>query len=301
MTDFLTRLAERTLGQSPLVQPLLGSRYATGPAAPLFPDIVGEEQVLVVERPADPAQTPMPRFPEEAPSTLESVLPRRVSDPHAASEATEAFAKGSQEFEKAAGPHEPLPPREVSKTQNSYRTTELAAASADPDASFSADSLRAHQSPPVRAPSAGTPDRRGEAAFSHAFLAPVALDTLVQANPSARLGEEAHAASLLLSPEPQEAVEARRGGMGVFDRSVVERAVRRAEVVRPQSAAISDHGEPISSANASGSPAIRVTIGRIEVRAILPPTPAAERAAPARAGPPLSLDEYLKQRSEGPR
>ena len=48
-------------------------------------------------------------------------------------------------------------------------------------------------------------------------------------------------------------------------------------------------------------PVIRVTIGRVDVRAEFPPA-AAPRPAPARrAAPALSLDDYLKQRSEGKR
>jgi hypothetical protein len=47
------------------------------------------------------------------------------------------------------------------------------------------------------------------------------------------------------------------------------------------------------------APAIRVSIGRIEVRATMPPPPmpAAQPAVSARPGPALSLDDYLKQRS----
>jgi len=40
-------------------------------------------------------------------------------------------------------------------------------------------------------------------------------------------------------------------------------------------------------------PVVRVTIGRVDVRAVLPPAPA-ERAAPQRA-PRMTLDEYLRQ------
>ena len=47
-------------------------------------------------------------------------------------------------------------------------------------------------------------------------------------------------------------------------------------------------------------PTIRVAIGRIEVRAITsPPTLPARQETPARPGPPLSLDDYLKQRNGG--
>jgi len=47
-------------------------------------------------------------------------------------------------------------------------------------------------------------------------------------------------------------------------------------------------------------PIVRVTIGRIEVRAEAPPT-GPPRKAPARPGPKLTLDAYLKERKEGRR
>ncbi len=55
---------------------------------------------------------------------------------------------------------------------------------------------------------------------------------------------------------------------------------------------------PMSRAQASAPPEIHVTIGRIEVRATLPPTPV-KRAAPAQ--PAASLEEYLRSRSGGKR
>jgi hypothetical protein len=53
-----------------------------------------------------------------------------------------------------------------------------------------------------------------------------------------------------------------------------------------------------SSELPSPPPTIRVTIGRIEVRAIMPPSPPT-RAKPVRPGPTLSLEDYLKQRNKG--
>lgn len=303
MTDFLTRLAERTLGLTPRVQPLLASRYAPGPAVPVFPNTFSEEQASTPTRLADPTQVPTPPSREGALSTLESVLPRGVSETHATSGATEAVAKTSLNSEKSAAldAQEPIPPRAVSKTHDSSRTTGLAASSAESAASPSAESLRGRPSQPVRAPSRASLDRRGETASAHPFLALAASDAMVQANQSAQHHEDLQAASLLLSPLPQVHLAETSGGRGVFDRLAVERAARRSDVVRPLPAAIAGQGEPISSANESGPPVIRVTIGRIEVRAILPPTPAAERPAPARTSPVLSLDEYLKQHSEAKR
>jgi len=46
------------------------------------------------------------------------------------------------------------------------------------------------------------------------------------------------------------------------------------------------------------APTIRVTIGRIDVRAVMP-TPGRPRSKPAERRPALLLDEYLKQRSGG--
>ncbi len=50
------------------------------------------------------------------------------------------------------------------------------------------------------------------------------------------------------------------------------------------------------AANASSEPSIRVTIGRVEVRAVFPPPPV-NRTPPQRSRPTMSLDEYLKRGS----
>jgi hypothetical protein len=51
------------------------------------------------------------------------------------------------------------------------------------------------------------------------------------------------------------------------------------------------------SGPAAPEPVIRVTIGRIEVRAFAPAAPAAPAARPA--APRLGLAEYLRRRGEG--
>jgi hypothetical protein len=72
-------------------------------------------------------------------------------------------------------------------------------------------------------------------------------------------------------------------------------------MVRPLPNGYPERGprEPRVAASEPPAPPIRVAIGRIEVRAIAPPpTPPARRETPARPGPTLSLDDYLKQRNE---
>jgi hypothetical protein len=49
------------------------------------------------------------------------------------------------------------------------------------------------------------------------------------------------------------------------------------------------------------APSVRVTIGRVEVRAIAPPPPRPALARPRSPVPRLSLDEYVRLRDEGKR
>jgi hypothetical protein len=79
-------------------------------------------------------------------------------------------------------------------------------------------------------------------------------------------------------------------------------------VIRPQVVARREPASPIAKKREmvlpepSSSPAtVRVTIGRVEVRAVPPPESFPPSASPARRGPALSLDDYLKQRNEGQR
>ncbi|MDQ3929215.1 MAG: hypothetical protein M3328_08720 [Chloroflexota bacterium] len=75
-------------------------------------------------------------------------------------------------------------------------------------------------------------------------------------------------------------------------------AVRR----RPEGHPEGDQREPRLAAPEPSAPTIRVSIGRIEVRAVTPPPMLPERRdTPARPGPALSLDDYLKERNEGRR
>jgi hypothetical protein len=57
--------------------------------------------------------------------------------------------------------------------------------------------------------------------------------------------------------------------------------------------------EPAAPNAPANEPPVRVTIGRIEVRAVTPPAPQ-PRPRPERPGP-LSLNDYLEQRREGRR
>ena len=132
-------------------------------------------------------------------------------------------------------------------------------------------------------------------------------------------GEETGHAAPVVSPAPIEArVEAREQELvrpspvastthtvprGWPAREVArpERIVqRRAATVRPASRLTAARRATPVKQISDEPPPVRVTIGRIEVRAVAPPTQAPPGPAPRRPAP-LSLDEYLEQRRSGRR
>jgi hypothetical protein len=79
-------------------------------------------------------------------------------------------------------------------------------------------------------------------------------------------------------------------------RSVVPPLLRPREESAPRWAA---DLRPRGSPEAPPAPTVRISIGRIEVRAVAASAPAAPRPAPARKSTGLSLEEYLRPRGRG--
>jgi hypothetical protein len=82
------------------------------------------------------------------------------------------------------------------------------------------------------------------------------------------------------------------------------RAVPASDTARPPTAHPAGQARPslprwreIGAEGPSSPPTVKVTIGRIEVRATTPPAPPTPRTRRQRPGPALTLDEYLKKRS----
>jgi hypothetical protein len=73
-------------------------------------------------------------------------------------------------------------------------------------------------------------------------------------------------------------------------------AVPARETRQPDSAAPTMPATKELAAEREQAPTIKITIGRVDVRAVMPAAPA-PRPAPARRDPQLSLDDYLKRRS----
>jgi hypothetical protein len=82
---------------------------------------------------------------------------------------------------------------------------------------------------------------------------------------------------------------------------VVTRQKQRTRLTRSTRGAVPAIGELRLPNDSDGqAPIVRVTIGRIDVRAAPTPAPPA-RKSPPQSGPTLTLDAYLQQRKEGKR
>ncbi len=119
----------------------------------------------------------------------------------------------------------------------------------------------------------------------------------------------------LLVPKKKKAHEMTESRLGPKETTVerirfqlIEEKTKQADVTSHRTSMIYPKDQPYQFQNskkqqeksASEAPTIRVTIGRIEVRAVTTPQPS-RRPVPKKTAPSLSLDDYLKQRSEGRR
>ncbi len=284
--DFFTRLAERTQGLTPPVQPILSSRFAQAPTTSFFSDVLVEEQASAPERSTDSTYAPTHRSPERLASTLEPIAPDRIAKAHVSELRAETHTA------KAIA-NEPFSPHEKAG---------LADSTAESNISRLGEDLHGRRFHQTTVRSLASLEQGTEQAAADSLLLP--FDPLEHSNQTAGQHTqlpraESNAAIEFLSHVPEGLLEQTAGGSKVFVRPRVERTARRTEDARPQPEASFDHREPARSFNDSAPPVIRVSIGRVEVRAILPPATAVERPSPARAKPNLSLDDYLNRGEKG--
>ncbi len=327
MADFLTRLVQRTLSPAPQVRPLVGPMYAPGPALP-EPDAleVQEERELRSEEGppvfhAGPGaehttREDRPRSRLDAADGRPAPIPAETPAPPASLPPVDAIAAASLqppprhetlpsqvggEAQLPTSPIEaPVPP--VSTARAPTEQTAVRApgerprpgplpAEARPER-IPAVEAGAQTSPPGPPPVETSSGRRARPRAPRPTLdagaareaAPIHAPTARTVQP-VRLSEEARA----LVPEP----EVERSPTGEAE------AGRRIQAVRHEAAGSIVARERHARRPAeSPAPVIRVTIGRVEVRAVTPPAPAPR--APARPAPALSLDDYLKQQSGRP-
>jgi hypothetical protein len=309
MGDFLTRLAERTLGVAPVVQPLIAPVFAPEPTGH-SPDLEWDSEATTSSDDLDRVQAP----------SVETPPPR-----DAPTGRPEDTAMGQQENRSNVAPTTSKRLQRTSDTQpEPHRPAEPASAerriipTQEDQQNLSPGTPRRRQRTPDRPepfhPAKSGPTRRDvDTASSHRVLpedlpsdpsaAEGASDQAIP-RPIRTLVEQDRGATLPPQPSPSMQGSILESEAPLDHPAPPDTLLVAPRTILPQLNGHVERGpwETRVAAPEPPAPTIRVAIGRIEVRAITPPpTPPAQRATPARPGPTLSLDDYLKQRNGGQR
>ncbi len=301
MADFLTRLAGRTLGVAPTVQPMIAPLYAPGPAL-----LAGQEGLSAFTEEVSggsPARASLwPAEPREMNLPLSEPLPAAMQE----QESRANLSAVSLSFSPQQGTVFPLTGEIWASTAQpavSAMVDDNVAGRRDTSSSTSATGEGSQsataQNIPVSSPNTplSAPDRTRSLQIGEAQALPVEVSQRQMGSASfiSQVYQKGDAPSAVVN-----SVEGQRIG-GVLPQLILPTASRsRANLRWAAADAVTNRHElsPEGTAPmATPAPTIQVTIGRIEVRATQPPP--AQRQAP-RPGPRMvSLEEYLDRQAKG--
>jgi len=313
MADFLSRLAERTLGTAPVVRPVIAPKFAPGPpdhatredagnAPPRAPEIAGAP--LLPTGPATPEPVPGPSRPAvvpdkkdrrdvgslvqpKPPGPIDAVIESRNygdARPPAPGTAREGFGVGLTRSEEPPSAR----PRVVTGGRSRDPVRTVADDGQPPGEGFEAP-YRAERAPARRG---AREEIRRPKPERPSYVPPAPEDVHVRQPAPLSAAKSGPTAT----PPPR--LEDGPGGEQTTVPTVVPRTIR--QVTGREGG--SSRRETRLPEPEPPAPTIKVSIGRIEVRAVTPPPaapPRKERAVRQASSP--SLDEYLKQRGGGRR
>lgn len=302
MSDYLTRLVQRTVGTGPLAQPRIPSRFA-----PEAPSLLGEPPAPLESAPAAEmaeidAQQPGQQS-ETRTAPMLAALPGETNRPET-QPAPDADTAGRP---VRAAPAKRTVARPAAPAPNAEQETE--------GAQFHAGAARRSE--------------EGHAERERAYTAPGALENtgaisasapLLPATPAATIHrseqDDLPPPSLLDSPTPASPAAAGARARGATPRLPPAEGAPSPLTPDPDAPLFAPQPQPSSALTATAPrvsmaagaeqaherarPIVHITIGRVEVRSAPPPaTPPPRPAAPA--APRLSLEELLRsQRGERP-
>jgi hypothetical protein len=269
MDGFFLHLVQRAGGDAPLAQPLLPPMYAplSGPGS--FDGAEIDDVVEPVATPPDgpwsqPVATPAEHVSRPA---IERGVPATVvdrRDREATEPPSELLLVPSWSLGRAPAAHQPEPnPEPGAETPRSRRRPNGMVRPSTPPSNSDTPEVEAEPAAAARGWSPPPFPRR-----AHRVTSPQAAEGVARPSMEHVLAFSESGADVSRVPSERDTGP----GTRVRERSV------------PQ----------------DGPPTIRVSIGRIEVRAVQPPVPS-RRSPQVPAAPRLSLDEYLRARNEGQR
>ena len=333
MSDFLSRLAERVLGATPPLLPLLGSRFAA-PAEPadgfVEETVEGDGSAPTIRRSTDtgprPSQPPVSvgevassaLIPTRSPagSRVASPVESRAAPPDESRAPSSAERRTPSADRKAPGAEgramaSSTPPSEPEDAAPSARPSSARASEPGPSLP-----VRASGRVPVGGTGAsrGGTERRVDTMRVRQDELPIpasappdppvfsATPPQDGSSPGSSLearGRASHDALEKREParEPSDPASDRQHGSEALLMPVARRrGEQAAEVDQEDGARAEARQERMPAARVEKErPVVQVTIGRIEVRAVHPPAAPQPARGPGWTPPVLSLDEYLKR------
>lgn len=306
MSDYLARLIERSLGSTPQIEPLIAPLHAPSDqvlservessaefeAVPAARIETAEDPSAGAAMTTQTAEDPLPR----AAMTTQAAGPppsRTGSQHHQASipidESPTAFPAGKKDDRSLPTQARPKTPLRQTPSTRHPVVEPIAASLARPPSPISAPVVSVQPETTEQLDRSSLPT-----AASVLSVQPEAID-----RPSSRIatpGASVHPETLEQSdpaPSSQESIRSIRP-------TATASQPKSQTIVQPEIKQATAPSVPARQALSKEPPAIHVTIGRIEVRAVHPP-PEPVRRRPAPASAKISLEEYLKQRNGGAR
>lgn len=309
MSDFFTRLAERTLGLALIIQPIKPSLFAPemDPGAETLLEIDEETEaaqafsytLLPAER---PKQTPAAVLPTARTEHVQAEQPLPVATPNqqlpdalpvkSMNGARSRHAPALSERADVQRRESTTKPHSSQAAQGLTTVIQEIDATTQPSgrhASMASSSQTSHETPKTGASFALTRQERNNDAAKSSALSEGAADFDGSAGfDSANALERRMETSISLQGQPV----ARQAILGERNRRGSQLPAEMGAINRPLR---------WGSEEAAPEPAIQVTIGRVEVRAVTVPAPAARQ--PEQVGRPsaMGLDEYLRRQEQGGR
>ncbi|HMB53360.1 MAG TPA: hypothetical protein VKU40_08590 [Thermoanaerobaculia bacterium] len=272
MSGFLARLAERAVGTARTVQPRLPARFEGGGGWVVAEGSDGDP----AEGRAAGGEADAARVPAAAASAGEQIHQGSEGPPRAAPRSPPAAAASGNRESDLPSPRVPSAEAPVASRGE-----------AAPPPLAPIDPPRRHERPAEPATQGAEPLPRHAPPASAAAPAHPPAD----GPPVVHVETRRRAPSSPLSPPSErptpDAPSQRHPPLEPLPPS------RRADA-----AAAEDRHQPLETSAADAPPAIRISIGRVEVRAVAPERPAARPAPRRPAEPRLSLEEYQRRRRE---
>jgi hypothetical protein len=260
MTDFLTNLVGRTLGVTPTARPLIAPIYASAAVFPVAPS-ESNDSTLDIE------ELTLPK--DSHTRALDTAAERRIASPHLG---------------------RPTPNQESIAP---FVETDDTASAAEPLHNVSipgGSMLVEHAANPASSLAQAPAHQAAENARQHLF-SPFATDQPAQV----RLDSNDQEALLVQPAFTVRAIDEQTSSPGV--QRPLAAALTQSGAIRVAAQEIGKRTDGLTQQNGSplgaSVPTIQITIGRVEVRAVQPPSPAAQRQQTAPTAK-ISLEEYLR-------